>query len=124
MVSSCRVVPGPFIFPDLEDPVGSKHVQIGVCCSGGRHRSVACEFLLSSIPEIYACSAMVRQSRPGIGDLQTGQIKQCAELAVGDVEAETQKCFLLNYITSVILSGVCCERPRMGEVPEASYPKP
>ena len=42
----------------MEDPCGSAKVDIGVCCSRGRHRSVALEFMLRSILEVYRCNVL------------------------------------------------------------------
>ena len=42
----------------MEDPHGSATVEIGVCFSRGRHRSVALEFMLRSIPGVYRCNVL------------------------------------------------------------------
>ena len=42
----------------MEDPHGSANVEMGVCCSRGRHRSVALEFMLRSILEVYRCKVL------------------------------------------------------------------
>ena len=47
MVTAMRLIQA--LRSHMEDPHGSANVEIGVCCSRGRHRSVALEFMLRSI---------------------------------------------------------------------------
>ena len=56
MVQAMRLIQA--LRSHTEDPHGSANVEIGVCCSRGRHRSVTLEFMLKSILEVYRCNVL------------------------------------------------------------------
>ena len=56
MVKAMRLIQA--LRSHMEDPHGSANVEIGVCCSRGRDRSVALEFMLKSILEVYRCNVL------------------------------------------------------------------